>query len=635
MHFNRLGGFKPAYMHVALILLVLVMVAGCKENIPDDDDVFDNAKNRVADNVLDDITKESEAVLRNLTNLIAALPQICATPLAKLGAFESALPVLGRPDSVVLIGEDDEDTEEGIFFNSWVLSWLNVILGDDDTSLDEDTDTPPVDITLNVRHQTSQLPIPFTLVPQSALLATATVGQPPSLEAGNTEGFFLYQDAPTGVWMLRWRAIDTAKVFSGTISSATFSRVIRRVSEAPRDVVESLEQEGLATRLRFRETTTPTENKGFTFYARPGERISFELRIGPNEDDLEPITFDQLRIGAGDQQLPADQDLEEFHLATNLPMNPTGEPAFTVGAELGTFIWQEVASNTCSLGADQWHVRFSTTGDRTTTFTGKVTAIEDDTSAELTFVSIGNCEDDRQDGGQTLDYTCTLQGAQSAGYDVCVTRGHRVLFTPAVDDVADPRLAFVGSDRELPLAADPLNILFDVDLVERQSNRNLTLADAEIVLSGNNDLDGVLRLNPDQVTLEPLCGRLPVEIEMIIRPMVALTFGPGEALVQPRVRLNGGGDYSTNRFDGSLYTFQEVEFLDEAVDTLDDRRFPDRGRIELRTRLEDEVENTVITAEMDEIEHESGVTRVPIELDINISSVVFEFDDEVVKLSVE
>ena len=201
--------------------------------------------------------------------------------------------------------------------------------------------------------------------------------------------------------------------------------------------------------------------------------------------------------------------------------------------------------------------------------------------------------------------------------------------------MADPRLAFVGSDREFPLAADPLNILFDVDLVERQSNRNLTLADAEIVLSGNNDLDGVLRLNPDQVTLEPLCGRLPVEIETIIRPMVALTFGPGEALVQPRVRLNGGGDYSTNRFDGSLYTFQEVEFLDEAVDTLDDRRFPDRGRIELRTRLEDEVENTVITAEMDEIEHESGVTRVPIELDINISSVIFEFDDEVVKLSVE
>ena len=182
MHFNRLGGFKPAYMRVALILLVLVIVAGCKENIPDDDDVFDNARDRVKANVLDDITDESEAVLRNLTNLLAALPQICATPLASLGAFESALPVLGRPDSVVFIGEDDEDTDEDIFLNSWVLRWSDVILGDDDTSLD--TDTPPVDITLNVRYRTSQLStlnaIPFALVPQSALLATATVGLPPS-----------------------------------------------------------------------------------------------------------------------------------------------------------------------------------------------------------------------------------------------------------------------------------------------------------------------------------------------------------------------------------------------------------------------------------------------------------------------
>ena len=109
MPFNRLRGFT----RVALVLLALVVVAGCSENGPDDDEVFDDARKRVTDNVLPEMKDEAEAVLRNLTNLLAALPQICATPLAGLRTFESDLSALGRPDSVVLIGEDEEDSDDG------------------------------------------------------------------------------------------------------------------------------------------------------------------------------------------------------------------------------------------------------------------------------------------------------------------------------------------------------------------------------------------------------------------------------------------------------------------------------------------------------------------------------------------
>jgi hypothetical protein len=229
-----------------------------------------------------------------------------------------------------------------------------------------------------------------------------------------------------------------------------------------------------------------------------------------------------------------------------------------------------------------------------------------------------------------------LQGTQTAGYDICVTRGHRVLFNPSVNDLADPGLVFIGAEQETPLTSDPFDIFFDVDLVEPQSDRHLTFTDTIIILNGNNVSAGVLRLNPDQVSLEPLCGRLPEEIEAIVRPQVAATFAPDEELVQPRVRLNGSGEYSTDRFDGSLDTLEEIEFLDKAVETLDaPQRFPDRGLITLQTRVEDEVENSVITSEMDEIEGDGDVTQALIDLDISISRVIFEFDNEVIALAVE
>ena len=65
---------------------------------------------------------ESQAVFRNLLNFLAALPELCATPIAALGRYTSALPGLGRPDTVEF---DDDDSE-------WTLIWLNRVLGDND-----------------------------------------------------------------------------------------------------------------------------------------------------------------------------------------------------------------------------------------------------------------------------------------------------------------------------------------------------------------------------------------------------------------------------------------------------------------------------------------------------------------------
>lgn len=621
-----LRGSRFAYLLVACVLCLAVMSVGCDDRVTDDDEVLDAARRRVVENVLPDISQESEDVLRNLTNLLSALPQICATPMATLGSFTSDLPALGTPRSVVFVGDDEEDEDEDIFFGSWILKWPDVLLGGDGASTTEDT--PRVDITLNVRQRSSQQStlqvVPFTLLPESALLATATGGQPSLLE--DRAAFYLFQDEATGVWTLRWQTPETAKVFEGTITAPAFSRVIRRVSDLPGDVVESLEVEATSNLLTFEEMTVPGAKKGFTFFVRPGELIRVELKIGDTEDDLVPITRDQLRIGGGSDQLPTSEDPDDFELATNLPMvMTTGAPTFSAGTDLGTFIWQDVEQNTCNAGEDQWRVRFSTDGVQRE-FDGDITALDDDESAELTFTTVGPCQGDLTDGGQTLDYTCTLAGDRVGGYDICVTGGRRVRFISAVNDVPDPGLIFVGAERQPPSSPDSFSIVFDIDLEERQSASDLILEDAQIVLRGNSSLDGVLRINPDQLSLDPLCGRLPAEIESIVRPQVASTFQPAEPLVQPRVRFSGGGDYSSSRFDGSSYELEEVEFLDPAVDTLDDvRLFPDRGQIELRTRLEDEVENTFVTGEVEEIEEdETGRVTLPVEYELNISRVIFE-----------
>jgi hypothetical protein len=101
--------------------------------------------------------------------------------------------------------------------------------------------------------------------------------------------------------------------------------------------------------------------------------------------------------------------------------------------------------------------------------------------------------------------------------------------------------------------------------------------------------------------------------------------------------LTGTGEYSTVRFEGSEYIIDNennVEFTTPNVDSLGtSQRFPDRGEIHLRTRLEGEDAET--TAEMTDI-HDSGTVVVSlVEVELNVDNVTFRFPDQVVDLTVE
>jgi hypothetical protein len=139
MRFSWRRWSRPLCLGGVLILLVGILCSGCTEEVHEDE-VFDDVRDQVVENVLPNIQEESQAVLRNLLNFLAALPQLCATPIAALGRYESALPGLGRPDTVEL---DDDGDDEG----EWTLTWLDRVLGDN-TPLTVNTNTPRVDITL-------------------------------------------------------------------------------------------------------------------------------------------------------------------------------------------------------------------------------------------------------------------------------------------------------------------------------------------------------------------------------------------------------------------------------------------------------------------------------------------------------
>ena len=63
-----------------------------------------------------------------------------------------------------------------------------------------------------------------------------------------------------------------------------------------------------ANTITFQETTAVEEEKGITFFVRPGERLRFRLRLGPVGGSAQAITSEQLRIGAADQLLPTSLD---------------------------------------------------------------------------------------------------------------------------------------------------------------------------------------------------------------------------------------------------------------------------------------------------------------------------------------
>jgi hypothetical protein len=608
MRFNRCDWQKSVCGLLALIGLTLVVLLGCDARVVDQEDVSEDAAQRVEDNILPPLLDESSVVMRNLMNLLPALPEICATRLARLGSFVSSVAALGRPEVVF-------DNEDG----TWEMRWRNVILGDNDGSPTTDTEALPVDITMTVTFRFEDLAtlraMPFTLAAYSEL---RTTGEPPAFAAGH-EGFFLFQDAATGEWTLRWRALDTSKVFAGQIDAPMVSRLFKRIGNGPEVSSLSISNAQVVT---FSETTAVDEDKGFTFFVKPGETVHFQLRSGPVGDEPQEISREQLRIGGDDNLLPANQDPADFRLASNVPIVATTVPGYIPGSDFGSFIWQDIGVNNCRPGEDQWRLRFSK-NTATRTFAGNVEGREDgDGNVVLRATPVGSCPAG-SGGDRSLEYDCPLQDDNESGYDVCVTTGTRLLVNLAVDDTLDPGLAFIGGEEfperpspgAFPPSPDPFTILFDIDLTELQSPRALEFRDSSVVMRGNNEDRALFQLNPAQVSLEPLCGI------------------PGEQK-QPRVRFTGQGEYSTERFEGGLYVLNDVEFTQANLDTLlDGRRFPDRGEIRLETRQEGE--NADIIALPERTLMQDDTVTIPVDVEVVVNNVLFTFTNRSFDLTVE
>jgi hypothetical protein len=629
MRFSWQRSCMPLRTLGGLVVFGVGLLLGCQDNITTQDEVLGDARARVEANVLpvlvgkpgEEKSSEVAAVLRNLVHLLAVLPEICATPLARLGTFASSLPTLQAPTQPITFNNTD---------GRWEITWQDRILGDADAALTVDTATPRVDMTLTVRFRSQALQtlraIPFSLVPQTDLTA-----DPPATFAA--EGFFLFQDRDSGLWTLRWSSPTTTKVFEGRITATALTRVIRRVvadTDGVNNAVTSLAVSATANEITFQETTDVMHQKGFTFFAQPGDTVTFRLRIGTSVNTLQSITREQLRLGGGEppQRLPADLSPTEFRLVSNLPIDPIGAPLCPPGTNPGTFICQEApSSNTCNAGEDQWRLRFRKQAGATT-FSGVVRSF--DVPVRLRTTAVGACPAGRlDDADHTFTYDCTLSDDTLSGYDICVTAGKRLDFTPEVGGIRDPRFVFIGLAEEAPPSPDPFTILFDLDLAERQSSRNVRFSEGNVVLRGNNETTGAVRLNPDHVSLEPLCGRLSTEVESVVGVVSA---------VQPKVRLTGRGDYATTRFEGGAYILDNVEFADDNVNTLANfQRFPDRGDIRLQTRVE--AEDATVTAAMEELEEivslPNNQARTTVDVDLRVNGVLFTFPNRRVGLTVE
>lgn len=598
MHFSRKFGYGWV-VWIGLYCLSLGMVAGCKDNIAEQNDIFADAEQRVRTLVLPELNAESQAVLRNLVNVLTVFPEVCATPLAALGSFTSQ--TIGKP-SIIL---DDNDGE-------WILSWFNVVLGDKDGTT-VNPDATPVDITMTIMFRAANeaelRAVPFSLTPQTTL---RTDGEPPSFAPGTTEGFFLYQDDQTGAWILRWRAVGGERSFAGTINaSAGISRLIRHPDD-PTKSVASLSINSVAQEVTFGETVAAGNDQGFAFYVRPGEAIQFRLRMGVSGGDLRDITTNDLRIGADDAFLPPNKAPGNFFLSSNEPIDPTGEPPLTLGTDRGTFLWQDTTTSGCAVGEDQWRLRFITTPNSSDTFSGEFAGEDEEAPVTINLAIFGQCpEPTRQQEGRAFSYTCSLGSGQIGGYDVCVSGGTRVTLEAFINSIRDPALVFVGAERSAPPSPDPFTIRFDITLEERNSARQLKFSDAELMLRGNNE-ESDLKLDLDQVSLEPPCV-------------------DGKRLL---ARMTEEGDYATNRFEGSRFILDEVEFLaDDATVPQELRRFPDRGVLQLDTRVE--AEEAEIKALTDTIRLQAGEIRSTTVVFVTVNKVLFTFPDESAVLTVD
>jgi hypothetical protein len=99
------------------------------------------------------------------------------------------------------------------------------------------------------------------------------------------------------------------------------------------------------------------------------------------------------------------------------------------------------------------------------------------------------------------------------------------------------------------------------------------------------------------------------------------------------VRLEGQGEYGTERFEGSVYDVDDIEFIDTGT-MVGRQRLPDLGRMILRTRQDEDM--IEITAPMEDIrEQQNGQVEALIDVDLRVDTIQFLFLDRAVNLTLE
>lgn len=609
-----------SWLLIAVLAALSCGLLACSEQFSKAEDALGDTVARIEQSVLPPIVEETGVVLRNYVNFLPALLEICATPVGELGEFTSQLPELQRAQQQV---GDTFTLDDSNGF--WQATWRDVVFGDQDGQLTVDAGTPSVDVTITARFrnagQATVRAVPFIL-PSSELVQTSR--EPGDLHMctdATPEGFYLFQDRTTGIWTLGWCAQGTDKVFQGDIAAPALSRVSRSVSGETTETVDSLTANASATSLQFAETTAPMVAKGIRFFVRPGEFIKFELRIGPVGGDTSSITREELHLGVfnADEEhfLPSNLDPASFQLTTAVPLVPIGEPDVTLRRDFATFVWQDDVPGPCTeAGETLWHLRFHTATN--VMFSGFVELADEDAPARrLRVFRVGRCQEGRfefENNDERLNYECVVDDAAENGYDVCVSGARRVQFSPAVEGVRDPTRVWIGGDSRHPPAQDPFTMSFDLEMQERQSARNLSLTNGNVVLLGTTQETNGVQLSEDQVSLEARC-----------RP---LDDGP------VHVRLTGRGEYGTARFEGSRYELNDLEFTDALrTGEVSARRLPDRGELELRTR--DENDMVTITVPASEFADTNGRVTSTVDLTLTLSTLELDFPDRTVNLSLE
>ncbi len=600
------------------IAAILSGLIACSENFTNVDDALGDTAERIEQIVIPPIVDETQTVLRNFVNALAVLPEVCLTPVGELGEFVSGLPELQRAQQQF----GDTFTINDIN-GAWEAVWRDVIFGDQDGQLSgAEVDTPSVDMMLTVAFRDagfgSVRAVPFLVLASEAIPTIRQPSEPPVCTAQSPEGFYLFQDGMTGLWTLSWCAQGAPKVFEGTIQAPAMTRVSRKASAAATEEVESLTINSASTTMQFEETTAPLVTEGIRFFVRPGEFLNLELRLGPEGEDTVPITREQLRLGGDESLLPTNLDPGDFEFATDVPIVTTGRPNFTPGTDFGSFVWREdTTTGPCAAtGETLWRLRFST--PTRAMFSGFVRIGDDDApNPVFNIFRVGRCQEGEfefEDDGQRLNYECEFDDATESGYDVCVGGAQRLQFSPEVNEVRDPTRVSIGGANRRPSSEDPFSLVFDLEIQERQSTRNLVLEDSRVVLLSTTEENGDDPLQSEQISLEALCrpsGELPVN-----------------------VRLIGRGEYATERFEGSRFEFEDIEFTDaQPTVNVSSERLPNLGEMELRTRDEDDtIEITVPTAE---IADTNGRVTARIDLKLILDTLELEFLDQAVNLSLE